>query len=60
MAGRKGRENKRDTDSGDTYDENIKTGSRDETLPLYIGMHDHENDEFIEGEVNWSLIPSAR
>lgn len=38
----------------------IETESRDGTLPLQTGMHDYGNDEFIEGEVNWSLIPSAR
>lgn len=38
----------------------IKTGTSDESLPPQMGMHDYENDEFGEGEVNWSLIPSAR
>lgn len=37
----------------------IKTGTSDESLPQ-MGMHGYENDEFGEGEVNWSLIPSAR
>ena len=23
-------------------------------------MYGYENDDFVEGEVNWSLIPSAR
>lgn len=38
------------------YDE----GSSDETLPLQTGMQGYKNDELVEGEVNWTLIPSAR
>lgn len=48
-----------------TCDENytfvmIKTGSGDETLPLQTRMHGYKNDELVDGEVNWLLIPSAR
>ena len=48
----------------DRCDENIvfmvETGSRDETLPLQTGMHGYKNGELVDGEVSWSLIPSAR
>lgn len=29
-------------------------------LPLQTGMHGYKNDELVDGEVNWLLIPSAR
>ena len=68
LAGKKGRENIRRTvssDLRDTCDENytffmIETGSGDEPLPLQTGMHGYKNDELVDGEVNWFLIPSAR
>lgn len=64
LAGKKGRENIYG-DLRDMCDENytfvmIKTGSGDETLPLQTRMHGYKNDELVDGEVNWLLIPSAR